>query len=120
MSTTTIKHEGKVFELDVPKAIRDGYLKVIAPVIKDVVIGDVFDCLKSGYSRVMILSQYDDELSQRETYYISGVFGDALRPFSNGPWTKKEALKMLNENQYVYVGNIREDVTKLFTDLVKR
>lgn len=119
-TTTTITIDGKQFTLDIDKAVEDGYLK---PVRKEITsdylsVGNVFVRSVCRSIRVILVrTQYRSGWSLVGHNGLS-VFSDSH--FNTGKHLDDdEILKILNNSEYEYVGNINEGVKQMVENLVK-
>lgn len=111
--------DNKEFEIDIERAKELGLCKEVRKLVTSFEVGDVFEAI--GHSRIVITEATWSSTGGNKRYNIAGlhgfkVFGNMGADVSNLP-IHKQFLNYLNENGFVFIGNINSDVQALIDSL---
>jgi hypothetical protein len=106
IKTHTVTIDGKEYEVDVEKAVKEGFLREIANY--PLMVGDVYSGPCQCCNVLLINTEYN-----KNSYTLVGLVG--LSPFSEVPVnaTSSEIRNYLTRKQYKFSHNINEKVAKL-------
>lgn len=107
IKTHTVTIDGKEYEVDVEKAVKEGFLREIPDYPLN--SGDVYTS-KVASSIILIRPFYE-----KEEFILIGSYG--LRPYSNNCYqkilTKSEVIEVLKSKNRKFSHNINEKVVEL-------
>jgi hypothetical protein len=106
--------ENQEYELDLDKAVKDGYLKKIHQQITDFSVGDVF---LNRRTPVVIIETFHSIYASVRRYNFIGL-GKTMKPFSDfdKDVSHQEMLDYLNKGNFVFQKNINAEFGKLISE----
>ncbi len=109
LNTTTVYYDGKEYQLDILKAIKDGYLKPVY----DPKLGDFY--WGEDYGNYVVISKLYETYGA--VYFYTGLEDQPNLPYSSGLMTYDQLKASLASAKRVHVGNINSIVKGAFANL---